>query len=96
MKRAVLGPVGFFVGTTNMTFDTTFNDASGSVVLHKQIKGTSRGESESTNVADGVAKSVASVTSTATAKTAARVSALSTQSILPLLVLSKGARFNAQ
>jgi hypothetical protein len=59
VKRAILGPAGMFVGTTQMTFDTALNDASGSVDLHKQVKGTTRGESESTNVADSVAKSVA-------------------------------------
>lgn len=59
VKRAILGPVGMFVGTTQMTFDTTLNDASGAVDLHKQVKGTTRGEAESTNVADGVAKSIA-------------------------------------
>jgi hypothetical protein len=59
VKRAILGPVGMFVGTTQMTFDTALNDASGSVDLHKQVKGTKRGESESTNVADVIAKSIA-------------------------------------
>jgi hypothetical protein len=59
VKRAILGPIGMFAGTTQMTFDTTLNDASGSVDLHQQVKGTTRGETESTNVADGVAKSIA-------------------------------------
>jgi len=59
VKRAVLGPVGFFVGTTQMTFDTTLTDTSGSVNLHTQVKGKTRGETENTNVADGVAKKIA-------------------------------------
>jgi hypothetical protein len=59
VKRAILGPAGMLLGTTQMTFDTTFNDVSGSVDLHKQVKGTKRGESESTNVAESVAKSIA-------------------------------------
>jgi len=42
-----------------MTFDTALSDVSGSINLHKQVKGTTRGESESTNVADSVAKSIA-------------------------------------
>jgi hypothetical protein len=59
VKRAILGPIGMFVGTTQMTFETNLRDSSGSVDLHKQVKGTTRGESESTGVADGVAKSIA-------------------------------------
>lgn len=59
VKRAVMGPVGMFVGTTQMTFDATFTDASGRLNAQEQIKATVRGESESTNVADGVAKTLA-------------------------------------
>lgn len=59
VKRAVMGPVGMFVGTTQMTFDATFTDASGRLNTHEQIKATVRGESESTDVANSVAKSLA-------------------------------------
>jgi len=59
VKRAVMGPVGMFVGTTQMTFDATFTDASGKLNMHQQVKATVRGESESTNVANSVAKSLA-------------------------------------
>jgi hypothetical protein len=59
VKRAVMGPVGMFVGTTQMTFDATFTDASGRLNSHEQVKATVRGESESTNVADSVAKTLA-------------------------------------
>jgi hypothetical protein len=59
VKRAVMGPVGMFVGTTQMTFDTTFTDASGRWNAQEQVKATVRGESESTNVADSVAKTLA-------------------------------------
>jgi hypothetical protein len=59
VTRAMLGPVGMFVGTTQMKFDTTLNDASGSLDLRKQVRGTIRGESESTGVADSVAKTIA-------------------------------------
>jgi hypothetical protein len=58
VKRAVMGPVGMFVGTTQMTFDATFTDASGKLNSHEQVKATVRGESESTNVADSVAKAI--------------------------------------
>ena len=59
VARAVMGPVGMFVGTTQMTFKTTFMDASGRLDAHEQIKATIRGESESTNVADSVARAIA-------------------------------------
>ena len=59
VKRAVLGPVGFFVGTTQMKFDATVTDASGKVKMHEQITATVRGETESTNVATSVAKKLA-------------------------------------
>lgn len=56
VARAATGPVGMFAGTTQMMFDTTITDASGKLNLHEQTKSTVRGESESINVADGVAK----------------------------------------
>ena len=59
VKRAVMGPVGMFVGTTQMRFEATFTDASGRLNVHEQVKATVRGESESTNVADSVAKTIA-------------------------------------
>ena len=59
VKRAALGPIGMFVGTTQMKFDVTFTDASGKLNDSEQIKATMRGENESTDVADHVAKSVA-------------------------------------
>jgi len=59
VKRAVMGPVGIFVGTTQITFDATFTDASGKLNTHQQVKATVRGESESTNIASSVAKSLA-------------------------------------
>jgi hypothetical protein len=59
VQRAFLGPVGMFVGTTQMKFDVTFTDASGRLNTSEQITATMRGESESTNVADHVAKSLA-------------------------------------
>jgi hypothetical protein len=59
VKRAYLGPVGMFMGTTQMKFNVTFTDASGKESSKEQIAATMRGESESTNVADHVAKNVA-------------------------------------
>jgi hypothetical protein len=59
VQRAFLGPVGMFVGTTQMKFDVTFTDSSGKLNTSEQITATMRGESESTNVADHVAKNLA-------------------------------------
>jgi hypothetical protein len=58
VKRAVMGPVGMFVGTTQMTFDVTFTDASGRLNTHQQVKATVRGESESMNVIDKISQQV--------------------------------------
>lgn len=59
VQRAVMGPVGFFVGTTQIGFDTTIIDASGRLHAQEQVKAAVRGESESTKVADSVAKNLA-------------------------------------
>ena len=59
VQRAFLGPAGMFVGTTQMTFETTLTDASGKLNLQEQVKATMRGESESTDVTDKVAKTLA-------------------------------------
>jgi hypothetical protein len=59
VKRAALGPLGLFVGTTQMVFDVKFTDAAGKLHGSEQIKATMRGESESTDVADHLAKNVA-------------------------------------
>jgi hypothetical protein len=59
VMRATMGPIGFFAGTTHMAFNVTITDASGKLNVTEQVKATVRGESESKNVADGVAKSLA-------------------------------------
>ena len=59
VQRAFLGPVGFFVGTTQMKFDVTISDTAGTLNVNQQITATMRGESESTSVADHVAKNIA-------------------------------------
>jgi hypothetical protein len=59
VKRAVMGPAGFFVSTTQMKFDATVTDATGRVAMQEQIKATTRGETESTNVAKNVAGKLA-------------------------------------
>jgi hypothetical protein len=58
IKRAMLGPAGMFVGTTQMVFNMELSDRTGSVSIKEQVKATVRGESESTNVADKVAKTL--------------------------------------
>ena len=59
VERAFMGPVGMFVGTTQMKFDVTFADSMNKLNTSEQITATMRGESESTDVADHLAKSLA-------------------------------------
>ncbi|SEC15003.1 hypothetical protein [Terriglobus roseus] len=58
VKRAMYGPVGMFVGTTQMVFDAELSDRTDKVKIKEQIKTTVRGEGESTSVADHVAKTL--------------------------------------
>ena len=58
VKRASMGPVGFFVGVTQITLDVEITDGKGTTLVHDQIKATQRGESESMNVIDTLAKQV--------------------------------------
>jgi hypothetical protein len=58
VKRASMGPVGFFVGVTEITLDLEITDAKGTTVIHDQIKATQRGESESMNVIDKISQQV--------------------------------------
>lgn len=54
--RSSTGPLGLFMGSTQMTFDVTYDDAAAHVHKTEQIKATVRSQSENTDVADGVAK----------------------------------------
>ena len=56
VKRASLGPVGMFVGTTALKFEATVTDASKQVALREQLQVTVRGEDESMTVANSAAK----------------------------------------
>jgi hypothetical protein len=58
VKRAVMGPVGMFIGTTQMSFNINITDTTGRLNVTEQLKATVRGESESKNVADSVAKTI--------------------------------------
>jgi hypothetical protein len=59
VQRAMTGPIGFFVGTTQMVFNVTIRDSSGGLNSTQEVKATLRGEGESKNVTDGVAKKIA-------------------------------------
>jgi hypothetical protein len=59
IKRASLGPIGMFVGTTQIAFDFNLTDASGRINQNEEIKTSMRMQSESTAVADMFAKSLA-------------------------------------
>jgi hypothetical protein len=59
VRRATMGPVGFFASTTQMVFSANITDASGKLNATREIKATVRGESESKKVAEGVANKLA-------------------------------------
>jgi hypothetical protein len=59
VQRAMSGPIGFFAGTTQMVFNISIRDVSGQLNTTEQVKATVRGEGESKNVTDGVAKKIA-------------------------------------
>lgn len=59
VMRATMGPLGFFAGTTKMNLNFAISDATGQLHVTEQLKATVRGESESKNVADTVAKNLA-------------------------------------
>jgi hypothetical protein len=59
IARASTGPVGMFVGITQMGFDMRILDAPDREIGHDQIQATVRGESESINVSQTVARKVA-------------------------------------
>jgi hypothetical protein len=59
IQRAMTGPVGFFLGTTQIAIRETIRDVSGQQHAEEQVKATIRGESESKNVAKGLAKNLA-------------------------------------
>jgi hypothetical protein len=48
-----------FVGTTQMSLQVNITDTTGQLNVSNQLKATVRGESESKNVADNVAKTIA-------------------------------------
>lgn len=58
VERASMGPVGFFVGVTEIIVDLEVKDAKGIVVFRDQIQAKERGESESMNVIDKLAQQV--------------------------------------
>lgn len=59
IARASTGPVGMFVATTQMGFEMRIVDGDGQEIARDQVKATIRGESESINVSQSVAKKIA-------------------------------------
>ncbi|QHN03977.1 hypothetical protein FTO74_11785 [Granulicella sp. WH15] len=57
--RVSSGPVGLFVGTTSLTFNVDLEDFHGNNVFHTQIKKSNRSDSDSLDLADGIAKNTA-------------------------------------
>lgn len=58
VKRTMMGPAGMFVGTTQMAFDLKVTGSDAGQDYRAQVKATVRGDSESMNVADAVAKKI--------------------------------------
>lgn len=56
VERASMGPVGMFLGTTQMLLDVRVTEAGGKTLFQEQARATIRGESESTKVAASIAK----------------------------------------
>jgi hypothetical protein len=50
--------MGMFVGMTQMIFNAELSDRTGHLSIKQQIKATIRSESESTSVADHIAKTM--------------------------------------
>jgi hypothetical protein len=57
--RASAGPLGFFLGTTSLSFNVSLQDSRGASVLAKEIRKSKRGDSDSLGITDNVAKDVA-------------------------------------
>ena len=57
--RASAGPLGFFLGTTSLSFNVSLQDSLGASVLAKKIRKRKRGDSDSLGITDKVAKEVA-------------------------------------
>jgi hypothetical protein len=57
--RASAGPLGFFLGTTSLSFNVSLQDSLGASVLAKKIRKSKRGDSDSLGITDKVAKEVA-------------------------------------
>ena len=56
--RASTGPVGFFVGATSLKFHALVRGLGGETLLDKDFKVSKRGDSESLDVTDKIAKSL--------------------------------------
>jgi hypothetical protein len=56
--RASSGPLGFFLGATSLKFHVALLDDQGKIVFQKDLKASQRGDSESLDVADSIAKTL--------------------------------------
>jgi len=57
--RASTGPIGMFAGVTSLSYQFALNNTSGAVVLDKTLKQSQRGDKESLNLTQSIAKSIA-------------------------------------
>lgn len=56
--RASAGPLGFFLGATSLKFHVLIQDAQHKSVFQKDLKASQRGDSESLDITDRIAKTV--------------------------------------
>jgi hypothetical protein len=74
--RASTGPLGFFLGTTSLTFDVSLKDVNDKTVFDARIKKCNRTDSESLGLADTIAKNVAKRFGKATESSTVQIAAL--------------------
>lgn len=56
--RATAGPLGSFVGVTSLTSNVRLSDSQGNVLLNRDFKASKRGDSDSLDVSDKIARKV--------------------------------------
>jgi len=57
-ERALLGPVGLFVGTTGLSYRMVLRDSGGASILEEQSRAVVRGDRESLDLSQAIAKTI--------------------------------------
>ena len=72
VKRALIGPVGLFVGITSLSYRVAVSDSRGATLLDEQMRAVVRGDVESLDLSGKIAKAIESKVRTLQAKAAPR------------------------